>query len=347
MSENRTPECTECGADYKLPPGIPTDPKKVPPPTRGKNLAKPPTFAKSPIRPAQPKADKKDDEIRRLRQQNKELLKQNSSTSTPVEKNENENLELLKELKKSILLHKKAGLDTKETQAKIDELENACANKEPPKTATSEVLKRKMRQAEHRANQIAQNVQKSTETLERQRDLLLDAEEEVQLLTEQHNQALRKEGFERAPLPAELLLIPEHLDGDAQKKYQEELDALELSRVRHLQEAAAITGRLQAYTKAPETPKPEPVAAMDIDPAGEPPAQDGASDNGPPNPSAKKLPKQNGPKPKTPEEIAAAKEKRAAAQKAADLRIEQVSEANKKQRIGESVNISVDDAEDF
>ena len=201
MSEDRTPECCECGADYKLPPGIPTDPKKFPPPTRGKNLAKPPTFAKSPIRPAQPKADKKDDEIRRLRQQNKELLKQKSPTSSPVEKNENENLELLKELKKSILLHTKMGFDTKETQAKIDELENACANKDPPKTATSEVLKRKMRQAENRANQMAQNVQKSKETLDRQTDLLLDAEEEVQMLTEQHKQALRKEGYEQAPLP--------------------------------------------------------------------------------------------------------------------------------------------------
>jgi len=168
LSEDRTPECSECGADYKLPPGIPTDPKKVPPPPRGKNLAKTPTFAKTQNRQAQPMADKRDDEIRRLRQQNKELLKQKSPTSSPVEKNENENLELLKDLKKSILLHKKAGLDTKDTQSKIDELENNCANKEPPKTATSEVLKRTMRQAENRANQrldTALNIFKVESTL--------------------------------------------------------------------------------------------------------------------------------------------------------------------------------------
>ena len=166
------------------------------------------------------------------------------------------------------------------------------------------------------------------------------------MLTEQHKQALRKEGFERAPLPAELLLIPEHLDGDAQKKYQEELDALEQSRVRHLQEAAAITGRLQAYTKAPESPKPETTVAMETGTTGEPPAQDNDPGSVPINTTAKNTPRQNGTKPKNPEEIAAAKEKRAAAQKAADLRIEQVAEANKKQRIGESISISVDE-EDF
>ena len=193
---------------------------------------------------------------------------------------------------------------------------------------------------------MAQNVQKTSDTLDKQKDFLLDAEEEVQMLTEQHKQALRKEGYERAPLPAELLSIPEHLDGPGQAKYQEELDALEQSRVRHLQEAAAITGRLQAYTKAPENPKSETTAAMETDTTGEPLAQDNDPGSVPINTTAKNTPRQNGTKPKTPEEIAAAKEKRAAAQKAADLRIEQVAEANKKQRIGESISISVDE-EDF
>ena len=101
MSEDRTPECTECGADYRLPAGIPKDPQKVPLPTRGKSLTKPPAPTKSQNHQVQPKVDKKDEEIRRLRQINKEL-KQKTSAPCPEETHEVEYREQLKELKQTI-----------------------------------------------------------------------------------------------------------------------------------------------------------------------------------------------------------------------------------------------------
>jgi len=179
--------------------------------------------------------------------------------------------------------------------------------------------------------------------LDKQRDSLLDAEEEVQKLTEEHKQAFRKEGYEQAPLPAELLTIPEHLAGPERTKYQDELDALEQSRVRHLQEAAAITGRLQTFTKAPKTPIPDSPTAMETDKPEAP--QDKDPGNATSNPAAKSMPRQNGAKTKSPEEIEAAQATRAEAQKAADLRLEQVAAASKKQRVGENIDIVVNSEE--
>ena len=47
-SDGRTPECECCGADYRIPPNIPKDLKKVPRPTRAKTPSRTPT--RSPTR---------------------------------------------------------------------------------------------------------------------------------------------------------------------------------------------------------------------------------------------------------------------------------------------------------
>ena len=225
----------------------------------------------------------------------------------------------------------------------------------PPKTATSEVLNRKLRNAENRAEQLASNVQKTTETLQKQRDSLLDAEEEVQTLSDELKKALRNEGYEKAPLPVELLSVPEHLEEAEKTLYQESLDALEASRLRHVQEAAAITGKLQAFKKAPEpTPPTTDPNAMDTRETGThtgkvdaPPEKEPEGADAQPSGAAAQ-PKPDDAKPAPPEEAEAKKARRAKAQLAADLRIEQVTAdaANKKHRVGENVDINVDRPED-
>ena len=179
-SEGRNPECIECGVDYKIPPGIPKDPKKVPRPARAKTPTRP-THPKSP-RSLTPKPhkkvtiDQKDEEIKRLRQLNREL-KQKASSPSQDDTQQNDDLENLKEARKVLGTLEKLGLDKTEMQAKIDALEIKCA-KVPP-NANLETLKRKLRNAENRANQLAQNVHKTTELLESQKNSLADAEEEV------------------------------------------------------------------------------------------------------------------------------------------------------------------------
>jgi len=218
----------------------------------------------------------------------------------------------------------------------------------PPKTATSEALKRKLRNAEKRAEQLASNVQKTSETLQKQRDSLLDAEEEVQTLAEEHKKALRNEGYEKAPLPVELLSVPEHLEEAEKTLYQESLDALEASRLRHVQEAAAITGKLQAFKKAPEpTPPTTDPNAMDTRDTGThtgPPKNEPDGADAQPTGAAAQ-PKPDDAKTDSPQESEAKQAKRAKAEVAANLRVGKAAAdaaALKKQRVGEASDINVD-----
>ena len=141
--------------------------------------------------------------------------------------------------------------------------------------------------------------------------------------------------------------IPGHLERAERATYQEGLDALGVSRLRHEQEAAAITGKLQAFQKAPEA-EPAESNAMDTRDTGTSPGAEKPPQNEPdidkPNTGAATLPKPEGAKPITPEEIEAQKARKARLQKAANLRVEQVAAdaASKKQRIGEVVSIEVD-----
>ena len=145
----------------------------------------------------------------------------------------------------------KAGLDTKDIQAKIEAMEIKSAK--TPQNANSETIKRKLRNAENRANQLAQNVQKTNQLLESQKNSLVDAEEEVLRLTEEHKHALKMEGFEQAAVPAVLLTIPVHLEGQSRDQYKAKLDELQAVQTRFQQEAAAITGNLQAFANIPKT----------------------------------------------------------------------------------------------
>ena len=92
--------------------------------------------------------------------------------------------------------------------------------------------------------------------LESQKTALGDAEEEVMRLTEEHQQALKNEGFEKAAVPEALLTIPDHLEGTQRDAYQAKLEELKAERTRYEQATAAITGNLQAYTKT-NAPKEE------------------------------------------------------------------------------------------
>ena len=128
-SEGRTPECEVCGADYRIPPNIPKDPKKVPRPTRAKTPTRTQTRSPTPKSSnEQVRFDKKDEEIKKLRLQ---LKQQKATDPTCEEPQKDEDLVLLKELKNNFGTFKKAGLDTKELQAKIDALEIKCAKRAP------------------------------------------------------------------------------------------------------------------------------------------------------------------------------------------------------------------------
>jgi len=250
-SEGRTPECEVCGADYRIPPNIPKDPKKVPRPTRAKTPTRSQTRSPTPKSShKQVSFDKKDEEIKKLRLQ---LKQQKTSDPTCEDPQKDEDLVLLKELKNNLGTFKKTGLDITEVQAKIDALEIKCA-KEPPK-ATSEALKRKLKNVENRAEQLAQNVQKTKELLESQTTSLVDAEEEIQRLQEEHKQALKREGYEQVAIPADLLIIPVHLEGEHREQYRKKLEELQGIQSRYQQEAAAITGNLQAFNSPPKEPE--------------------------------------------------------------------------------------------
>ena len=140
-----------CGADYKIPQGIPKDPKKVPRPTRAKTPTRPTTprspRARTPTPSKHVSFDKKDEEIKRLRQLNKELKKNLAPNQDNDQQNEElANLKDLKDAKNSLGTLQKLGLDTKDIQAKIHALESKCTT--APQNANSETLKRKLRNAE-------------------------------------------------------------------------------------------------------------------------------------------------------------------------------------------------------
>jgi len=334
-SEGRTPECENCGADYRIPPGIPKDPKKVPRPTKAKVPSR--TQSRSPTTkstsPNQVRFDKKDEEIKKLRLQ---LKQQKASDPTCEEPQKDEDLVLLKELKNNLGIFKKAGLDTTEAQAKIDALEIKCA-KEPPKP-TSEALKRKLRNVENRAQQLAQNVHKTKELLESQTTALVDAEEEVLRLQEGIKEALKKEGYEQAAIPAGLLIIPVHLEGEHREQYRQKLEELQVIQNRYHQEAAAITGNLQAFNSPPK--EPEKNTKMDAKDTEEVPDVEMAS-----NTTGQNLQNENK-TPPTKEEIEAATkakdEKRAEAKRVAQARV-QTLEKSKKQKVVDAASIKVDD----
>ena len=325
-----------CGADYKIPQGIPKDPKKVPRPTRAKTPTRPTTprspRARTPTPSKHVSFDRKDEEIKRLRQLNKELKKNLAPNQENDQQNEDlANLKDLKDAKNSLGTLQKLGVDTKDIQAKIDALEAKCTK--APQNANSETLKRKLRNAENRANQLAQNVHKTFELLESQKDSLADAEEEVQRLTEEHKKALKNEGFEKAAVPGTLLKIPEHLEGQTREQYKAKLEELAAIENRYRQEAAAITGNLQAFALGAEKANPPPPK--------EEKSEDAMDEDTQAN--------QNGEKAEVPnkEELEAAQklkdEKRAQANRAAQARVELVAaEAAKKQRISEAVPIEED-----
>ena len=327
-----------CGTNYKIPQGIPKDPKKVPRPTRAKTPTRPSTprspRARTPTSSKHVSFDKKDEEIKRLRQLNKELKKNLAPNQDNDQQNEElENLKNLKEAKASLGTLQKLGVDTKDIQAKIDALEAKCTK--TPQNANSETLKRKLRNAENRANQLAQNVHKTTELLESQKNSLADAEEEVQRLTEEHKNALKSEGFEKAAVPGTLLQIPEHLEGQTREQYKAKLEELAAIEDRYRQEAAAITGNLQAFALGAEKTKPPPPKEEKLEDAMDEDTH--ANQNG----EKAEVPKPNK------EELEAAKklkdEKRAQAEQAAQARVELVAaEAAKKQRISEAVPIEED-----
>ena len=328
-SEGRNPECKECGIQYKIPQGIPKDPKKVPRPARSKTPTRPihPKSQRS-LTPKPPKKvsiDEKDQEIKRLRQLNREL-KQKAGNPSQDDTQHNDDLENLKEARRALGIMEKLGLDKTETQAKIDALEIKCA-KVPP-NANSETLKRKLRNAENRANQIAQNVHKTELLLESQKTALGDAEEEVIRLTEEHQQALKNEGFEKAAVPEALLTIPEYLQGTQRDAYQAKLEELKAERTRYEQATAAITGNLQAYTKT-NAPKDEK-------------KEDGDDKMEEDTPNRKESIPPNPPK----EDEAAKIEKRAKADQAGKARVETIAAEAKKQRCGEQVAIE-EEKEDF
>ena len=334
-SEGRNPECFLCGTDYKIPPGISKDPKKVPRPARSKTPIRPisPRSPRAPT-PRRVSFDQKDEEIKRLRQLNKELRKANGTTSQENTQ-QNDDLEKLKEAKKVLGTLEKLGMDKTEIQAKIEALEIKCAKM--PSNANSETLKRKLRNAENRANQLAQNVHKTAQLLESQKTALGDAEEEVMRLTEEHKQALKNEGFEKAAVPETLLNIPEHLEGQSRDAYKAKLDEYQAAKQRFEQEAAAITGNLQAFVNSGPPNKEGNPDQDKMDEDGEKHAAGGpaAAATGPTNENneaAKKV----------------KEAKRAEANKAAQARVASIAaeEAAKKQRCGENVSIDIDDDKD-
>ena len=163
--------------------------------------------------------------------------------------------------------------------------------------------------------------------LESQKTALGDAEEEVIRLTEEHQQALKNEGFEKAAVPEALLTIPEHLQGTQRDAYQAKLEELKAERTRYKQATAAITGNLQAYTKT-NAPKEEKKEEGD----------DKMDEDAPtPNKNESIPPK---------EDEAAKIEKRAKADKAARARVGIIAAEIKKQRCGEQVAME-DEKEDL
>jgi hypothetical protein len=99
-SEGRTPECEVCGSDYRIPPNIPKDPKKVPRPARSKTPTRTQTRSPTPKSSnKQVRFDKKDEEIKKLRLQ---LKQQKASDPTCEEPQKDEDLVLLKELKNNL-----------------------------------------------------------------------------------------------------------------------------------------------------------------------------------------------------------------------------------------------------
>jgi hypothetical protein len=328
-SEGRTPECEVCGADYRIPPNIPKDPKKVPRPARSKTPSRTPTRSPTP-KNHQVRFDTKDEEIKKLRQQLK-VKQQKDTDPTCEDSQQNEDHVLLKELKNTFGSFKKAGLDTKELQAKIDALEIKCAKKVPQ--ATSEVLKRKLRNAENKAQQLAQNVQKTNELLESQSNALVDAEEDVQRLQEEHKQALKKEGYEQAAIPADLLVVPAHLEGKHREQYFLKLEELQGIQNRYKQEAAAITGNLQAFNSPPEK-EPEKDAENKEAPDEKMDDQANKENTGPLQSTVTKEESEAA--------IKAKNETRAEAKRAAQARVASL-DANKKAKIVDGAEIKIDD----
>ena len=328
-SEGRTPECECCGRDYRIPPNIPKDPKKVPRPTRAKTPSRTPTRSPTP-KNHQVRFDKKDEEIKKLRLQLKQK-QQKDTDPTCEEPQQNEDHVLLKELKNNFGSFKKAGLDTKELQAKIDALEIKCAKKVPQ--ATSEALKRKLLNAENKAQQLARNVQKTNELLESQSNALVDAEEDVQRLQEEHKQALKKEGYEQAAIPADLLVVPAHLEGKHREQYLLKLEELQGIQNRYQQEAAAITGNLQAFNSPPQK-EPEKDAKNTEAPDEKMDDQANKENTGPLQSTLTKEESDAVNKAKN--------EKRTEAHRAARARVESL-DANKKAKIVDAAEIRIDD----
>ena len=174
--------------------------------------------------------------------------------------------------------------------------------------------------------------------MESQKNSLVDAEEEVLRLTEEHKHALKMEGFEQAAVPAVLLTIPDHLEGQSRDQYKAKLDELQAVQTRFQQEAAAITGNLQAFANIPKTEDKDEKMQEDSPGMDKQPGEKGDK-------------KEKTEPPPSKEQIENAKKvreaKRAEALQAATNRVETLNEAAKKQRCGENVSIDVDKEDDF